>query len=87
MAIKYDLICKTGTYKDKNGEEKNRWSKVGVVMETKQGGLACKIESIPVGFDGWLSLAEPKPKDNFTPRGNDEMPKASASLDDDSVPF
>lgn len=86
MAIKYDLICKTGTYKDKNGEEKNRWSKVGVVMETKQGGLACKIESIPVGFDGWLSLAEPKPKDNFIPRGNDEMPKASADNLDD-VPF
>ena len=87
MAIKYDLICKTGTYKDKNGEEKNRWSKVGVVMETKQGGLACKIESIPVGFDCWLSLSEPKPKDNFTPSGNDEMPKASAALDDDSIPF
>jgi hypothetical protein len=86
MAIKYDLICKTGTYKDKNGDEKNRWSKVGVVMETKQGGLACKIETIPVGFDGWLSLAEPKPKDNFIPKGNDELPKASVS-DIDDVPF
>lgn len=87
MAIKYDLICKTGTYKDKNGEDKNRWSKVGVVMETKQGGLACKIETIPVGFDGWLSLAEPRTKDNFTPRGNDEMPKASASDDLNDIPF
>jgi hypothetical protein len=86
MAIKYDLICKTGTYKDKNGDEKNRWSKVGVVMETKQGGLACKIETIPVGFDGWLSLAEPKPKDNFIPKGNDELLKASVS-DIDDVPF
>ena len=86
MAIKYDLICKTGTYKDKNGDEKNRWSKVGVVMETKQGGLACKIETIPVGFDGWLSLAEPKLKDNFIPKGNDELPKASVS-DIDDVPF
>jgi hypothetical protein len=37
-----------------------------------------------VQFDGWLSLAEPKQKDNFTPRGNDEMPKTEA-LDD--IPF
>jgi len=85
MAIKYDLICKTGTYKDKNGEDKNRWSKVGVCMDTKQGGPALKIESLPIGFDGWISLAEPKPKEGFAPRGNDEMPKSSADLDE--VPF
>jgi hypothetical protein len=84
MAIKYDLICKVGSYKDKNGEDKARWSKIGVVMDTKQGGLACKIEQIPVGFDGWISMAEPRAKDGFTPRGNDELPKAS-NLDD--VPF
>ncbi len=87
MAIKYDLICKTGTYKDKNGEEKNRWSKIGVVMDTRQGSLAGKIENIPVGWDGWFSMAEPKVKDNFTPRGNDEMPKASASDDLNDIPF
>ena len=87
MAIKYDVITKNGSYKDKNGEEKTRWLKVGVCMDTKQGGLACKIESIPVGFDGWLSMAEPKQKDNFTPRGNDEMPKASPSDDLSDIPF
>jgi hypothetical protein len=54
-------------------------------MDTKQGGLALKIESLPIGFDGWLSLAEPKAKDSFTPRGNDEMPKNS--IMDDAVPF
>ena len=51
----------------------------------KQGGLAVKIESLPVGFDGWLSLAEPRAKDNFTPRGSDELPKNT--LMDDAVPF
>jgi hypothetical protein len=55
-------------------------------MDTKQGALAIKLDSLPVQFDGWLSLAEPKAKDNFTPRGNDEMPKASSDLDD-SIPF
>ncbi|MGI9215243.1 MAG: hypothetical protein ACR2HS_06390 [Gammaproteobacteria bacterium] len=55
-------------------------------MDTKQGGLACKLESIPVGFDGWLSMAEPRVKDNFTPKGNDEMPKASSD-DLNDIPF
>lgn len=88
MAIKYDVITKNGSYKDKNGEEKTRWLKVGVCMDTKQGGLAIKLESLPVsGFDGWLSLAEPKVKDSFTPRGNDEMPKASLSDIDSDIPF
>ena len=85
MAIKYDVICKNGSYTDKTGSEKTKWMKVGVCMDTKQGGLAVKIESLPVAFDGWLSLAEPRAKDSFTPRGNDEMPKAT--MDDSSVPF
>lgn len=83
MAIKYDLICKNGSYTDKNGAEKTKWMKIGVGLDTKQGGLAGKIESTPIGWDGWFSMAEPKAKDSFTPRGNDEMPKSELS----DVPF
>jgi len=85
MAIKYDLICKNGSYTDKTGAEKTKWMKIGVCLDTKQGGLAGKIESTPVGWDGWFSMAEPKVKDSFTPRGNDEMPKST--MMDDAVPF
>lgn len=84
MALRYDVICKNGSY-TKDGVEKTKWMKVGVCMDTKQGSLAVKLESLPVNFDGWLSLAEPKAKDGFTPRGNDEMPKSS--MMDDAVPF
>jgi len=84
MALRYDVICKNGSY-SKDGVEKTKWLKVGVCMDTKQGGLAVKIESLPIGFDGWLSLAEPKAKDGFSARGNDEMPKNS--MMDDAVPF
>jgi hypothetical protein len=88
MAIKYDVICKNGSYTDKTGAEKTKWLKAGICMETKQGGLAIKLESLPVGFDGWLTLSEPKEKDNFKPRGNDEMPRSRIQDDDfDSVPF
>lgn len=85
MGIKYDLICKNGSYTDKTGAEKTKWIKIGVCMDTKQGSLAGKIESTPIGWDGWFSMAEPRAKDNFTPRGNDEMPKST--MDDSSVPF
>lgn len=64
MGIKYDCIVKNGTYTDKTGAEKNRWQKIGVCVETKQGGLAIKLEAIPVVWDGWISLAEPKPRES-----------------------
>jgi hypothetical protein len=91
MAIKYELIAKSGTYKDQTtGEDKTRWVKCGVVMDTRQGGLAAKIESLPVSWDGWLNFSEPKQKDNFKPRGDDEMPKPKKDGIDDlseDIPF
>jgi hypothetical protein len=50
-------------------------------MNTKTGGLALKLEAIPVGSDGWFSLFEPKAKD--------EQPRRQASIADepDDAPF
>ncbi len=89
MPIKYELIAKSGTYKDpKSGEEKTRWVKCGVVMDTRQGGMSAKIESLPIEWDGWLNFSEPKQKDNFKARGDDEMPKEKQnSIEDDQIPF
>ena len=89
MAIKYELIAKSGTYKDQaTGEDKTRWVKCGVVMDTRQNGLAAKIESLPVNWDGWLNFSEPKQRDNFKAKGDDEMPKEKqGSLEDDAIPF
>jgi hypothetical protein len=80
MGIKYDCIVKNGTYTDKSGNEKNRWQKIGVCVETKQGGLAIKLETIPVAWDGWISLAEPKPKEGLSATLTNQ-------IEDDSVPF
>ena len=78
MSIKYDVITKNGTYKDKNtGEDRTNWKKIGVCMETRSGGLAIKLDYLPLQFDGWLQLSEPKPKD---------QPAASNNIDSD-VPF
>lgn len=61
MGIKYEVVANGGTYTNRNGEEKKRWIKCGIVMETEKG-LSIKMESIPVGWDGWAILSEPREK-------------------------
>jgi hypothetical protein len=64
MPVAYEVIASTGTYTNKQGEEKKRWQKIGVVMQGKNG-LTLKMESVPIGWDGWATLAEPKAKDEM----------------------
>ena len=70
MAITHDLIAKAGEYTNKDGEVKVRWHKCGVAMDTKNGGIALNIESLPVNFDGWLQMRTPLPKDGQRNTGN-----------------
>ena len=51
---------------------------MGSVIQTKNGRMTLKIESIPVGWDGWASLMEPK---------QDEPKKSRQPGDDDDLPF
>ena len=74
MAITHDLIAKTGEYVNKEGETKARWTKVGVAMSNKQGGTSLLIESIPVNFDGWVTMREPQPKDGAVSESKADLP-------------
>ena len=85
MSIQYEVMTSTGSYTDKNGQEKKRWVKCGVVMSTKSGGLALKLEVMPVGGDGWFSLFEPKAKDD-TQQAPRKQASSAADMDSD-VPF
>lgn len=85
MSIKYEVMTSTGTYTDKNGQEKKRWVKCGIVMSTKTGGLALKMETMPVGGDGWFSLFEPKPRDEVAQAPRKQA--ASVADMDSDVPF
>jgi len=80
MSIAYEVMASTGSYTDKNGTEKRRWLKCGIVMNTKTGGLALKLEA--VGSDGWFSLFEPKAKDE-QPRQR----QASIADEESDTPF
>jgi hypothetical protein len=87
MAVKYEVSAITGKYTDKEGKEKNRYVKMGVVLETKTG-LMLKLEAIPVGFDGWAFLNEPRDQ---AATGGDRPASRSApkqeSFPDDDIPF
>ena len=86
MSVVYDAIVKTGSYKAQDGTEKNKWTKIGVVMRTKQGGLALKLDTIPTNGDwnGWVSFSEPKAKDSQPAQQSAQAPADTAN---DDVPF
>lgn len=82
MAVKKQLKAKAGTYTNKQGEEKTRYVNVGVLLETNKGEML-KIESLPVPFDGWIYFSDLEKKEV----GQNPTARASAELDDGSVPF
>ena len=84
MAITHDLISKAGEYTNKDGETKVRWHKCGVEMDTKTGGIALNIESLPINFDGWIQMRTPIAK------GEGNVTKINTKPDADfetEVPF
>jgi len=84
--IIYEASAIADVYKDKvTGEDKKRWVKCGVVMETSNGGMALKLESLPVKFDGWLQFYVPKPRDDKQQSNSAPAPQQNASADD--IPF
>ena len=90
MAKKYDIVV-TSTY-ESGGETKKRYTNIGAVFETDKG-LSIKIESLPVGWNGWANCYEPKERDER--RESPRQPQRSAApaggggfegMDDD-IPF
>ncbi len=92
MAIKrYDVVAITGTYTDRNGNERKRYLNCGAVFETEKG-LSLKLEALPVGFDGWLQLYEPR-EEGQAPRQSGRQPAQADALRqpaadfEDDIPF
>jgi len=88
MAITHDLIAKAGTYTTKDGVEKVRWHKCGVAMDTRDGGIALNIESLPINFDGWIQMKTPLPKDGAgSAPQNKGAGHPSNEIPDEEIPF
>lgn len=79
-----EVTCITGTYTNQQGEKKNRYLRIGSIIETKNGPML-KLDQLPLkegGWDGWAYINDPKPKDESRqqPRGNnfDDMHNSDA---------
>lgn len=73
MAVLKEIVAITGKYTNKEGKEKNQYLTIGRIIETKNGEMM-KIESIPVGWDGWAYLNDPRPKDGKPEANPDDIP-------------
>lgn len=89
MSKKYDVVV-SEKYQDRDGNEKTRYINIGAVFET-QKGLSIKLESLPIGWNGWASFYEPKPKDGQqrqqTRSQSREPSGGHSSFAGDDVPF
>ena len=80
MAITKEISCVVGTYTNAQGQQKNRYQRIGSIIQTQRGEML-KLDVIPLkegGWDGWAYLNEPKPKEQYQ-----GLPK---DIDDD-LPF
>jgi hypothetical protein len=72
-----ELLVITGTYKNSKGEQKNRYTRIGSIIDTKNGDML-KIDVTPViegGWNGWAYINDPLPKDeNRTNNNLDDIP-------------
>ena len=60
----------SGKYTNAKGEEKNRYIRVGSIIETKNGEML-KLDVIPLvdgGWSGWCYVNDPRPKDDGFPK-------------------
>lgn len=85
MSKKYDVVYGR-RWTDKSGAEKTHWINCGAIIKTEKG-YSLKLETIPVGFDGWFALFEPKPKDEPAQKsGFRDSPPPDDDFGD-SIPF
>ena len=75
--VKKEITAIVGQYTNKDGQTKNRYQRIGSIIETRNGEMV-KLDVIPLkenGWDGWAYLNDPKPVEsrNGFP-SDDDMP-------------
>ena len=74
-----EITIIAGQYKNKDGQQKNRYQRIGSIIETKNGDML-KLDQMPLidgGWNGWAYINEPR---------QDDAPKQRRNEDDD-LPF
>ena len=90
MAMKkiQDAVYAGEKYTDNSGNEKTRYTNVGVLFQRDDGSFTMKLEAIPVGFSGWINFYEPKPKEGEQSQRQDRSrPQRQGQQQIDDDPF
>ena len=75
-----EITIIAGQYKNKDGVQKNRYQRIGSIIETKNGDML-KLDQMPLidgGWNGWAYINDPRQEE----QGRSEQPRKS-----DDVPF
>lgn len=88
----HDAVYAGEKYTDREGNEKTRFINMGALFQRDDGSMCMKLESLPVGFTGWISFYEPRPKDGEQaqrqrPQRSAKPQAASGDFQDDDIPF
>lgn len=76
--VKKEITAIVGQYTNAQGQQKNRYQRIGSVIETRNGEML-KLDVIPLkenGWDGWAYLNDPRPQE-----------LKGLPIDDDDLPF
>jgi hypothetical protein len=84
-----EIVVITGSYTNASGQQKNRYTKIGSIIETSKGPMI-KMDTIPLkegGWDGWAYLNDPRPKDDGGVPSPQRNRVNSIEHMDDDIPF
>lgn len=62
-----EISVVVGKYTNKDGQEKNRYQRIGSIIDTKNGEML-KIDNVPViegGWSGWAYINDPRPQEGL----------------------
>ena len=74
-----EITVITGTYTNAQGQQKNRYQRIGSIIETKNGPML-KIDVMPLkegGWDGWAYINEPRERDDQPQQRGRQTPQGS----------
>ena len=89
----YDLAVKTGSYTDRNGNQKNRYENIGAVMEGDKGPFLMLKRTfnpagVPTDRDSILvSMFDPSQRANGQQAQQPSGPQNQPPIEDDEIPF
>ena len=90
MNVIGDIMFPTGKYQTREGEEKTRWLKCGVLMQNAEGNYRIKLEAMPLGVEpdgAWFAVFEKERAQPAAPARPPAKDLVGGYDPDDQMPF